>query len=80
MRIISFIQDEEVIQKIFKDLGLWLVKPRVPPRANAPPRELEIDYSHRGVGPYGPEADSQVHLFEEYVYKDPDYSVDTYVS
>jgi len=69
MRIISFIQDEEVIQKILKHPGLWLVKPRVPPRANAPPRELEIDYS-----------DSQVPLFEEYVYKDPDYSIDTYLS
>lgn len=42
MRIISFIQDKEVIEKILKDLGLWLVKPRVPPKANAPPKQRSI--------------------------------------
>ena len=54
MRVISFIQDQEVIQKILTHLGLWLAKLRVPPKANvehppwrAPPKELEleIDYS-----------------------------------
>lgn len=54
MRIISFIQDQEVIQKILKHLGLWLVKPRVPPRANAPLKELEIDCS-----------DSQIPAFDD---------------
>jgi hypothetical protein len=68
MRVISFIQDQEVIEKILKHLGLWLVKPKIPPRANAPPRQLEIDYS-----------DSQVPLSEEFLYKDPDYPIDTYV-
>ena len=61
MKVISVIEDEEVIKKILKHLGLWKVKPRPPPRANALPKyELSIDYSHRGVGPYGPEADSQL--------------------
>jgi len=32
MEIISFIEDEEVIEKILKHLGLWDVKPRPPPR------------------------------------------------
>ena len=34
---ISFIEDEEVISKILKHLGLWEVKQRPPPRANALP-------------------------------------------
>ena len=58
MRIISFIEDQEIIKKILKHLGLWLVKKIPSPRANAPPHitETHLDYSHRGVGPYGPEA------------------------
>jgi len=61
MRIISFIENEEVIKKILKHLGLWNVKARPPPRANAPPKhEPYINYSLRGVGRYGPEADSQL--------------------
>jgi len=42
MRIISFIEDEEVVKKILKHLGLWLVKPKPPPRANGPSGELHI--------------------------------------
>ena len=53
------------VKKILKHLGLWVVKAcppsvwraRPPPRANTLPKyELSTDYSHRGVGPYGPEA------------------------
>jgi hypothetical protein len=69
VRIISFIKDQEVIEKILKHLGLWLVKPKVPPRANAPPKQLEIDY-----------ADSQVALCEEPFHGDPDYPIDAYLS
>ncbi len=36
MRIISFIEDEEIISKILKHLGLWEVKQKPRPRANAP--------------------------------------------
>jgi hypothetical protein len=62
MRIIAFIEDPEVINKILKHLDLWNLKARPPPRANAPPNNIEphLDYSHRGVGPYGPEVDSQL--------------------
>lgn len=62
MRISSFIQDQEVIQKILKHLGLWLVKPRVGPRANAPPKELSIDWS-----------DSQIPAFDDYPGTDTVY-------
>jgi hypothetical protein len=37
MRIISFIEDREVIQAILKYLGLWRVKSRPIPKAHAPP-------------------------------------------
>ena len=60
MKILSFIEDPEVIKKILKHLGLWDIKARPPPKATATPPDFHIDYSLRGVGPYGPEADSQV--------------------
>lgn len=39
-----------------------------------------IDHSLRGLGPYGPEADSQLPPCEDYLYRDPDYPIETYVS
>lgn len=47
MRIISFIENEEVIEKILKHLGLWEVNPRPPPKATGPQKtpEYRIDYS-----------------------------------
>jgi hypothetical protein len=47
MRIISFIEDQEVIKKILKYLGLWLDKKKPSPRANAPPAHIYLDYSAR---------------------------------
>ena len=47
MRIISFIENEDVISKILKHLGLWQVKQRPPPRAKAPPQNIHIDYTAR---------------------------------
>ncbi|MEE9120793.1 MAG: hypothetical protein V3U56_05855, partial [Syntrophobacteria bacterium] len=40
MRIISFIEDQEVIKTILKHLGLWLVTRKPEPRANAPPENF----------------------------------------
>jgi len=37
MRIISIIEDREIIKAIMKHLGLWLVKSRPIPKAHAPP-------------------------------------------
>jgi hypothetical protein len=67
MSIISFIENEEVIRKILEHLGLWLVKRRPQPRANAPPVQIQLDYS-----------DSQIPSFENHVHKDPDYPIETY--
>ena len=69
MRVISFIEAPDVIKKILKHLGLWLVKPKVPPRANAPPSEGYIDYSDSQIAPSG-----------EHLYINSDYSIDTYLS
>ena len=47
MRIVSFIEDREVIQAILKHLRLWLVKPRPAPKAHAPAgtaRDMKIHF------------------------------------
>lgn len=64
MRIISFIEDQEVIKKILKHLGIWLVKKKPSPRANAPPHTTEtyLDYS-----------DSQLPASCDYLYVDEQY-------
>jgi hypothetical protein len=52
-----------------KHLGLWEVKARPPPKATATPPDFHIDYSN-----------SQVPPCEDYLYCDPDYSIDAYAS
>jgi hypothetical protein len=67
MKIISFIEDEEVIEKILKHLGLWNVKARPPSEVKVPPVRTKMDYS-----------DSQVSS-SEWFYPHPDYPVDFYM-
>jgi hypothetical protein len=47
MKVVGFIEDKEVIQKILKHLGIWLVKKKPSPKANDPPDNIEphLDYS-----------------------------------
>ena len=47
MKVISVIEDEDVIKKSLKHLGLWDQKARPPPKATGPPKivEYSIDYS-----------------------------------
>jgi hypothetical protein len=55
MKVISVIEDQDVIKKILKHLGLWEVKPRPPPRmAKTQPLHTEphIDYSDSQVPPF----------------------------
>ena len=60
---------------------LWDVKARPPPnRANAQPTHIHLDYSHRGIGPYRPETDSQIPFCENHLYKDPDCPIEGYAS
>ena len=64
MRVISFIEDQDVIKKILKHLGLWEVKPRPPPKATGPPKPVEhhIDYPI-----------SQIPVSDKWLYVDPEY-------
>jgi hypothetical protein len=66
MRIIAFIEREDLIKKILKHVGLWEVKTRPPPRAHAPLGNPHIDY-----------ADNQILYSSDYC--DPDYSLDEYI-
>jgi hypothetical protein len=47
MKVISVIEDQHVIKKILKHLGLWEVKLRPPPKATRPAKmaEYSIDYA-----------------------------------
>jgi hypothetical protein len=67
MRVISVIEDEEVIKKILKHLGLWDIKARPPPKATATPPDFHIDYS-----------DSQVPPSDNYLFYDPEYPIEDY--
>ena len=67
MRIISFIEDQQIVKKILTHLGLYLVRSKPPPRA--PPRDLWLD------SPYSKVLDS-----EDYLHTDPEYTVDDYLS
>ena len=69
MRIISFIENEEVIKKILKHLDLWKIKARPPPKANRPQPNVHIDYS-----------DSQVPPREDYLFHDAEYPIEIYAS
>lgn len=56
MRIISFIEDSEIVKKILKHLDLWDVKRKPPPRANSPPTESFIIYDNSSA----PSADDYI--------------------
>jgi hypothetical protein len=64
MKVISVIEDEDVIKKILKHLGLWDQKARPPPKANSPPMtsQYHIDYT-----------DSQLPVSDKWLYVDPEY-------
>ncbi|MDO8722690.1 MAG: transposase [Syntrophales bacterium] len=67
MKIISSIEDQEVIKTILKHLGIWLVRSRPPPKIHAPPiREYAA-------------VDLQLQTHADDFYGDPDYSWDEYI-
>ena len=49
LKIISFIEDEEVIEKILKHLGLWEMMARPPPKPKASLVTMHFDYSDSQV-------------------------------
>ena len=52
MKVISVIEDEDVIKKILKHLGLWDVKTRPPPKREKS-TETTMDYSVSQLPPSG---------------------------
>ena len=60
MKIIAFIEREDLIKKVLKYVGLWEVKSvstelaevRPPPKIHSPPAELYADYSDSQIPPW----------------------------
>jgi len=76
MRILSFIQDREIIKAILKHLGLWLVKSRPIPKAHAPPARNQ---DGSGQARYVLDRFSQVLMNDDHLHRDPDYPWDAYL-
>lgn len=51
MKIIAFIEREDLIRKILKHVGLWEVKCRPPPKAHSPPGDFNTGYSDSQISP-----------------------------
>lgn len=66
MRLIAVIEDQDVIKKILKHLGLWEIKRKPRPVANAPPIDIFPAYDQQP----GPSA-------HDYI-ADPDYAAEAY--
>ena len=76
MRIISFIEDRQVIQAILKHLGLWFVKLPPVPKAHAPPALNQNGSEQAG---YTLDRFSQLPINDDHLYRDPDYPWDVYL-
>jgi len=67
MRIISFIERQQLVKKILKHLRLWDIKRKPAPRANGPPTEAFIIYdesSSPGADDYLIDADRSTLSFD----------------
>ena len=66
MKVISVIENEDVIKKILKHLGLWDIKARPPPKDKSPLKtsEYSIDYSSSQL----PDSDKWLYADPEPVY------------
>ena len=83
MKVISTIEDDEVIKKIPMYVGLWDRKARPPPKVYfySPPEGptpivQHVDYVYF----YKSRMDSQLPPSEEYLYIDEDYPIEDYAS
>ena len=67
MKVISVIEDEDVIKKVLKHLGLWDLKARPPPKREKATRvdEATMDYSVFQIPPS-----------EDHLYFDVEYPVE----
>ncbi|MBM4333544.1 MAG: hypothetical protein FJ117_20390 [Deltaproteobacteria bacterium] len=76
MRILAFIEDQEVIKAILKHLGLWLVRSKPTPTAHAPPALKQIGSGQAG---YVLDHFCQLSLNDDHLHRDPDYSWEAYL-
>ena len=74
MKVISVIEDEEIVKKILKHLGLWDRKARPPPKATGPPkvREYSIDYSMSQLSCFPVPVNNETGS-DKWLYVDPEY-------
>jgi hypothetical protein len=52
MKIIAFIEQAEIIEKILKHLGLWHVKTRPQSKIHSPPEVFFTDYPDSQIPPW----------------------------
>jgi hypothetical protein len=76
MRIVSLIEDREVIKAILKHLGLWLDRSKPTPKAHAPPT---LNRSKSGQAGSVLDQFSQLPLNDDHLYRDPDYPWEAYL-
>jgi len=67
MRVISAIDDRQVILAILEHLGLWLVRSRPPPKIHDPPFRKYAA------------ANLQFQPHNDTIYGDPEYTWDEYI-
>jgi hypothetical protein len=67
MRVISFIEDQEVIKAILQHLRLWDIRSRLPAKAHAPPTVAPAADETNDLLPHTP------------VYRDPQYPWEAYL-
>jgi hypothetical protein len=77
MRIISFIEDRQVIRATLEHLGIWLVRARPPPKIHCLP--VCIHNAGRSAAPSIPDDVSQITPHADHFYGDPQYSWDDYI-
>ena len=62
MKVIAFIEDDEVVKKILKHLGLWDRRPRPPPKP-PPVKDIAYEPSNTGHPPFYPDPDYPVEMY-----------------
>ena len=67
IRIISFIEDAQIIHDILEHLGLWLFRSRPPPKIHDPPSREYVA------------ADLEIQPLNDTIYGDPEYTWDEYI-
>ena len=77
MKVIGVIEDEEIIKKIFRHLGLWDRKARPPPKATGPPKVQKYSIDYSVSQPMGlPDVANDENGSDKWLHVDPQYPAD----